>query len=134
MGIVETTMAVYRIDPLADPRWDALVQQHANASIFHTRGWLEALRQTYGYKPLAFTTSRPDRSLEDGLAFCEVSGWLCRRRLVSLPFSDHCAPLVDSSHQLTCLLTFLQENFDREKWSQVEVRGLSAVLPSGTDF
>jgi outer membrane protein TolC len=50
---------------------------------------------------MALTTTTGDKPLENGLALCEVRTWLSRR-LVSLPFSDHCDPLVDSAdHDLT---------------------------------
>ena len=42
-----STMSVYEIDPTTDERWDDFLQSHPEASIFHTRGWLEALRRTY---------------------------------------------------------------------------------------
>ena len=37
-------MNVYEIDPTTDERWEGLLQSHPRASIFHTRGWLEALQ------------------------------------------------------------------------------------------
>ena len=76
------------LDPLADTRWDELLERHPRASVFHSRGWLEALKRTYGYEPLVLTTTAQG-PLENGLAFCRVSTW-ASRRLVSLPFSDHC--------------------------------------------
>jgi CelD/BcsL family acetyltransferase involved in cellulose biosynthesis len=128
-------MEVYRIDPTKDVRWDKLLQKHPGASIFHSAGWLEALRRTYAYNPVVFTTSPPDGSLTNGLSFCEISNWLKGRRLVSLPFSDHCAPLVENSGQLTSVVCHLQQNVDRENWDSVEIRGVGAEdLPKSTKF
>jgi hypothetical protein len=84
-------MTVYEIDPMRDPRWDEFLETHQHASIFHTRRWLEALRRPYGYAPVAFTTSSPGHQIVNGLPFCQIPSWLSGRRLVSLPFSDHCA-------------------------------------------
>ena len=122
-------MTVYEIDPTRDERWDEFLQNHPDASIFHTRGWLEALRRTYGYQPVAFTTSPPGCPLTNGLPFCQISSWLSGRRLVSLPFSDHCAPLVESPEQLTSLLTHLQDKLDRGKWSYIETQAYGLRLP-----
>jgi len=127
-------MAVYEIDPIGDERWDELLQKHTDASIFHTRGWLEALRQTYDYKPIAFTTSPPGQPLTNGFPFCQISSWLSRSRLVSLPFSDHCAPLVESSDELTHLLAYLQEKLGTEKWSYIEIRPTDSIVTSATPF
>src|SRR6185295_20146121 len=85
----------YTIDPLRDSRWPDLIVRYPNASVFHTRGWLEALRSTYGYVPVAFTTSAPNENLTNAVLFCAVRSWLTGSRLVSLPFSDHCEPLVN---------------------------------------
>jgi len=91
------------IDPLEDRRWDEFVQRHPRASLFHSRAWLEALSRTYRYKPIAFTTSPAGQRLENGILFCQVESWLTGRRLVSLPFSDHCEPLVDTEEDLDAI-------------------------------
>jgi CelD/BcsL family acetyltransferase involved in cellulose biosynthesis len=127
-------MTVYELDPTRDARWDALLQRHPEASIFHTREWLEALRQTYGYEPVAFTSSPPGCPLTNGFPFCRISHWLSGRRLVSLPFSDHCTPLVESSEQLICLLTCLQQKLEREKWSYIEIRPTNLISAGGAAF
>src|SRR5580704_12775701 len=84
------------IDPIQDRRWTNLVEMHPDGCLFHSAEWLKALSRTYGYKPLAFTTSAAEPTLTDGLVFCQVESWLTGKRLVSLPFSDHCAPLVEN--------------------------------------
>src|SRR5439155_744233 len=61
-------MTVYSLDPLEDPRWAEFVQRHPRASVFHTPGWLEALRRTYGYAPVLYTTSLP-RAEREGLTY-----------------------------------------------------------------
>lgn len=115
-------MRFYQVDPIQDPRWAAFVQQHPKASVFHTVGWLKALRNTYGYEPVAFTTSSPTNGLRNGLVFCRVKSWLTGRRLVSLPFSDHCELLCDSTEDLDFMLRYLQTVLDHQDWKYLEVR------------
>jgi hypothetical protein len=115
-------MTVYKIDPISDRRWAEFLGKHPDASIFHTSGWLRALQSTYGYEPVVFTTSAPETELRNGLPFCRITTWITGRRLVSLPFSDHCTPLVENSAELTCLLTSLQRELGNEKWSYIEIR------------
>jgi hypothetical protein len=115
-------MKLHQLDPTNDPRWEQFVDRHPRASIFHTVGWLSALRKTYGYEPVVFTTSPPTGDLENGLVFCRVNSWLTGRRLVSLPFSDHCEPLCDSPEALSFLIRYLQSAFGREEWKYLEVR------------
>ena len=60
-------MSVFVINPLTDPRWNALVQSHPQASVFHSTAWLRALEQSYGYTCEALTTAKPGEPLTDGL-------------------------------------------------------------------
>jgi hypothetical protein len=105
--------------------------KHPRASVFHTVAWLKALRQTYGYEPIVYTTSAPGEDLQNGLVFCRINSWLTGHRLVSLPFSDHCEALVDKAADLQGLITFLQRRFAEESWRYVEMRPLNG--PSGTN-
>jgi hypothetical protein len=125
-------MNFHEIDPLTDERWEGFLDRHPQASIFHTRGWLEALHRTYGYAPLAFTTCCPGSPLTNGTPFCEVTGWLGKRRLVALPFSDHCVPLVDRPEQLVGLLEHLRDRAASEHLDYVQVRANEATA-SGAD-
>jgi CelD/BcsL family acetyltransferase involved in cellulose biosynthesis len=129
-----TVTAVNRIDPLTDPRWPELLQRHPHASIFHTAGWLEALRRTYGYQPIAFTAAASAHELADGLLFCCINSRFTGRRLVSLPFSDHCEPLTNTLEDLTTFLRFLEQNLKKEKWRYIELRPLNSLGNSFSGF
>jgi hypothetical protein len=88
-------MRVYTLDPLRDRRWHEFVRDHPVACPFHAPAWVEALQRTYGYDPIVFTTTPPDERLSNGMLACRVRSWLTGRRVVSVPFADHCEPLVD---------------------------------------
>jgi hypothetical protein len=113
---------VYRIDPLRDARWPAFVDRHPRSSVFHTRPWLESLHRTYGFQPVVYTTSPPGAELENGMAFSRVTSWITGRRLISLPFSDHCEPLVDGAADLPSLANALAEAIRTERLRYIEVR------------
>jgi len=117
-------LTIHKLAPLSDPRWQALVDRHPNASVFHTTAWLEALRQTYGYNPVAFTTSLPTGPLANGLLFCQVRSWLTSLRMVSLPFSDHCEPLCNAE-EMEFLTRYLQGELDHRNWKYLEIRPLT---------
>jgi CelD/BcsL family acetyltransferase involved in cellulose biosynthesis len=121
-------MTIYSLDPLQDPRWPEFVRRHPNASVFHTAGWLRALQRTYHYEPVAFTMSAPTEELRNALLFCVVRSWLTGRRLVSLPFSDHCEPLVESSKELHELRLFVQRIGKQQRWKYVEMRSANSAL------
>lgn len=115
---------VYRIEPLQDSRWDDFLERHPQASVFHSSSWLLALSITYGYEPLVYTTTPPGQALQNGMVFCGVNSWLTGRRLVSLPFSDHCDPLVDRSEDRNAISVALEEEFQRQRCNYLEIRPL----------
>ena len=117
--------SVYEIDPLSDARWAALVQNHPRSSVFHSSHWLGALHAVYGYAPLALTTSAPGSEVTNGFVFCGVNSWLTGRRFVSLPFSDHCEPLVDNSDQLDDMLLHIKQRVDDDNQKYIEIRPIS---------
>ena len=118
------------IDPSTDARWPALVEQHPDACAFHTRGWLEALALTYGYKPLAVTSSAPGEPLADALPLCSVESWVTGRRFVSLPFTDHCQPLVRGDAAAAELIRFAADLAQRDKYKFCELRPVRPLASS----
>lgn len=115
-------MSIYCLDPLNDGRWDDLIASHPSSSAFHQRGWLKALAQTYGYRPLVLTTSRPGEKLEDAIVFCEVNSWITGRRLVSLPFADHAEPFVISSERFKEIVGWAKAQSRQRGWKYIELR------------
>lgn len=124
------TVTIHTVNPLSDSRWDELVADHPSASVFHQKGWLQALARTYGYEPYVLTTSS-DGTLQNGIAVCRVSSWITGTRLVSLPFSDHCEPLLDDLHGLSEFTNALRTECDHQRWRYVELRPLSGIQDAG---
>ena len=110
-----------------DSRWEDLVNQHPRASIFHQRGWLQALSFTYGYEPCVLTSAAAGKPLQDGIVFCRVSSWITGTRLVSVPFADHCEPLVEDGGDLLEFVSHMQAECDRRHWKYVELRPFSGI-------
>jgi CelD/BcsL family acetyltransferase involved in cellulose biosynthesis len=95
------------------------LQRHPRSSVFHTVQWLDALRRTYGYEPIAVTTCPPGTELDNAVVFCQIESWLTGRRWVSLPFSDHCDPLVDD---ISALGSSFEGKLSRNGLRYVELR------------
>jgi CelD/BcsL family acetyltransferase involved in cellulose biosynthesis len=123
-------MGFYTLNPLTDSRWNEFLARHGQASIFHHPGWLEALQRTYDYEPVVLTTTPAERPLENGLAFCRVSSWVTGRRAVSLPFADHCEPLVGGG-ELEELRDWFESESEQESWRYIELRPRFPVAPNG---
>jgi Acetyltransferase (GNAT) domain len=125
--------AIYQIDPLTDCRWEGFVSRTPAASAFHSREWLKALHQAYGYRPIVFTTSEPSSDLTNGIVFCSVESWLTGRRLVSLPFSDHCDVLVRTPEDSQALMAGIEHEINQCKWRYIEMRPISLTELAGAN-
>lgn len=122
IGKLNSDASLYQLDPLRDPRWERFVDGHSEGSVFHSTNWIEALHKTYSYEPIVYTATPPDRELENGVVFCRISSWLTGRRLVSLPFSDHCDPLANGPNELEELITSLTRVLEYENSEYIELR------------
>ena len=56
------------------------------------------------------------------MVFSRVTSWLVSPRLVSLPFTDHLDPLLDSGEDLRSLIHMLQSGRAAGKWKSIELR------------
>ncbi len=125
---------IFEIDPLHDSRWKIFVETRADASLFHRVEWLRALKSCYGYEPRVLTSTPPGEALGNAIVFCEVRSSLTGRRIVSLPFSDHCEPLISSAEEFRDLLRNLTERVDRGQWKYVEIRPVDFAMDSSINF
>lgn len=120
---------MYRIGPLQDPRWAEFVDRHPHSSAFHTARWLKAVQRTYGYEPIALLTSPPGAVLENAIVFSCVSVWPTGFRMVSLPYSDHCQPLVEDETALNSLLLSLKHDQEGCKYIEIRPRSWPSKVP-----
>jgi CelD/BcsL family acetyltransferase involved in cellulose biosynthesis len=130
---------VTALDPIADPRWAELVDRAPDATVFHHPAWLRLLRDTYRYELTACCVEDADGTLAAGLPIAAVASRLTGRRLVALPFSDLCPPLIapgaapEAGHALAGALDTLR----RRRGVALEVRGTGGALtgaPPGDRF
>lgn len=91
-----------------DPRWTSYVQSHPDTTIFHQSDWIELLSACYGYKAELLTLQDSSNKIIAALPLMQVNSRLTGKRLVSVPFSDFCQPLLDESTPLQKLVTRLQ--------------------------
>ncbi len=120
--------SIVELDPLTDPRWPEFVAAHPRSSIFHTQPWLRVLETTYGYRPVVFAVLE-GRELVAAVLFCEIRSPLTGRRLVSLPFSDHCEPLADAV-PLAHILRHVESLRHIRGWRYIELRPATLPAPS----
>jgi CelD/BcsL family acetyltransferase involved in cellulose biosynthesis len=85
------------IDPRSDLLWQRLLGRHAS-SVFHSPEWMQVLTETYGWPISAYLLLDAAGEPMAGIPFCRVND-VVGERIVSLPFSDHCDPLVADTDQ-----------------------------------
>lgn len=110
------------LDPCSSDEWMKLVRGHPDAGIFHHPRWLAMLRDTYGYKVFAVCV-REGECITAAIPFADIQSPLTGRRWISLPFSDHCRPLVqaENSGAMETLLEALRHKHD-EGIPKIEIR------------
>ena len=98
MHAAEPTMvSLACVDPISDPLWRRLVQERAS-SVFHSPEWMQVLVDTYKLQIDAYLLLDAQGVPRAGMPFCRIED-MTGKRLVTLPFSDYCDPLVDDAPQ-----------------------------------
>jgi Acetyltransferase (GNAT) domain len=128
-------MAVRGIDPLADPRWDAFVESHPHASIYHLAAWRRILGGAYRYRSAALALEDVDGRLHGVLPLEWRSGPITGRRLTSLPIVLQGGPLAARPSQAAALVAAACRLAD-EHGARLRVHSRTAeyasLLPSGS--
>lgn len=89
-----TAPTTVTIDPVVDERWADLAAHHGG-DVFHAPAWLRVLQRTYDLPIRANVVVDAAGTAEAGWVYSPVTDMM-DRRVVSLPFSDFCDPLVQT--------------------------------------
>lgn len=121
------------IDPSLDRRWDVFVRAHPEGTIFHTSNWARVIQQSYGFLPYYIIQDDAAGGIRVGLPFFLLGNRITGRRLVSLPFTDRCAPLfseTDNSADIAGCILAAAKNAGADS---IEIRsGICDALCSGS--
>ena len=80
------------IDP-SDKDWQTFSATREQSNIFHHTAWSGLMQECYGYRPFVIVLRDSNGNICAGLPMMEVKSLFTGYRWVSIPFSDHCAPL-----------------------------------------
>ena len=94
-------MEIECLDPQTDPRWQQLLERRPS-SAFHSPSWIRVLSDTYGFDVRAYIAMDTAGEPVAGLPFCRLED-VRGERIVALPFSDYCDPLVGDGEQWQAL-------------------------------
>lgn len=79
-----------------DLGWLDVVRKSPDATAFHHPAWSGVITETYGYPAFVLAWRTGDGRVVGGLPVIQVANPFGRRRLVALPFTDHCPPAFEA--------------------------------------
>lgn len=122
------------LNPIGNSEWEAFLLREPRATVFHTAAWASVLHDTYGFEPRYLAASNGSSGIDAGIALFSVTG----RRLVGLPFSDLCPPLLPDGAVGSALLQDAKGLVDDKSATVLELRGESELdltsLEKGDEF
>jgi len=111
-------------------RWDEFVKSHPNGTPFHLSSWIRTIYETYSYKPCFYVLIDDNDDIVGILPCFFLKGLFNGTRIVCLPFSDFCGPLVKD----TCLEKDLLKKVIEEDKDQVKYLEIRSPLLNNSDF
>jgi len=105
-----------------DQDWQDYIQCQPGVNIFHHPGWMDLLKECYGFGAFIMILRDSGDSICVGLPIMEVNHIFRKQRWVSLPFSDHCAPLSSNPAAVVSLLELLTSFDERPAFPSIEIR------------
>jgi len=100
-------------------------------SFFHSKEWAEVLVKSYNYSPKYFICIENNKLLAV-VPFMFVQSWLTGKKLVSIPFSDFCQPLISDSCPSEDIMNELINQFSVLNIKYIEFRSTDKTYPCRT--
>lgn len=115
--------------------WDYSIENQIKGIFYYDYKWLELLRGFYGYQIIPLTTTNAKGEITGFLPLCLISSPLTGRRLVSLPFSDHCPLLATDEGNANNLIDQALQVARQQKVKYLELRtGVNDILAQRSEF
>ena len=66
-----------------------------NATIYHHPGWLKGIQRTFGHSAFYLLLENNNKRIEGLFPFIVLRSFITGKKIISLPFSTYCNPLLD---------------------------------------
>jgi hypothetical protein len=100
--------------------WLEFIRGFPEATLFHHPAWINTICQCYGYEPFFLVGKDQSGNIIAGVPLVKVTSFFQRKKLISLPFTDHCQPLALNNEDLPFLVSGLVNLL--ESYNEVELR------------
>src|SRR5579872_565415 len=103
--------------------------------LYYQPAWLDLITKLYGYSVIPLTTTINEGQITGYLPLCLMHSPLTGKRLVSLPFSDHCPLLAEDEQSANDLIEQAVHLALVRKARYLELRpGMSETIEQRPDF
>lgn len=90
-------MVLTTVDPGRERGWDDFVRDHPNGRVYHHSAWIRVLCESFGFEPSSVAVLDEDGGrIRGAVPAVRFRRPLTRPRLVSLPLTAYCSPLLPS--------------------------------------
>jgi hypothetical protein len=128
------SLRVVEADPQSDSRWEAFVESHPDALVFHHPAWLAALEEGYGYRPHHLACEDEAHNVVGILPLVYKRGVVTGRTFSSLPHSMAAGPLASNTASFALLVEGAIARARDRRGARLQVRmsqpGLDAIAPA----
>ena len=113
----------------------ATLEQQARDVVYYQPAWLNLIAQVYGYSVNILTTTNTSGEISGFLPVCTLRSPITGKRLVALPFSDHCPLLAEDGTSAQELVDQALRLAGEQKARYLELRaGNHPVLAEHADL
>lgn len=107
---------------LLPARTNILLEQQIRETFAYQPAWLDLISRLYGYAVTPLTTINTNGELAGYLPLCSLHSPFTGRRLVALPFSDHCPLLAEDETSAQALIGKAIQLAQEQKVRYLELR------------
>ncbi|MBE3560609.1 MAG: GNAT family N-acetyltransferase [Ktedonobacteraceae bacterium] len=120
---------------LPDASWHTLIKEQVKETFHYDQRWFELITKLYGYRVIQLTTTDAQGQITGFLPLCSISSVVTGRRLVALPFSDHCPLLATDEKSSQDLIDQAIRLAQQQKVKYLELRaGINDSLAARSDL
>lgn len=111
-----------------EAEWDVYVHNHPDGTLFHTLAWRNAVRDTFGHRPLYWTAHRRG-TLVGILPTFFVPSLVAGRMLISVPYAVGGGILADDDEAVRALFEAARRHAQQHRCRILELRSQRAAVP-----
>ena len=109
-------------------KWDSFINSHPEGTPFHLSCWLRTIADTYSYEPWLYVLEDETAQISGVLPAFLLKSMIKGCRLITLPFSDYCYPLVQSEDGQHHMISYVLDKM-KNRIKYMEIRGPLGIHP-----